>query len=114
MSNCNCNNTTLAESNKPWEGTTLKFLLTPTATGFDAAEDDWEVEIRYGSMGKVYKTFAKSDLVESNDGYFVVIETDGMNGLVRAIVRAYVNDEDCDNGIRKEVEVVDLCYINNI
>ena len=112
---CNCNNIqTLAHDTHPWVGTVLKFLVNPKATGFDAATDDWEVEVRYGSMGKVYKVFQKDDMVEKEDGYMIVIDTEGMNGMVRAIVYAYVPDADCEGNIRREVEVVDLCIINSL
>jgi len=110
--NCNKSQTTLALNEKPWQGTTLKFYLNPTATGFDAQTDDWEVEIRYGSSQRTYKTFKKTDLKESTDGWVLPIDTTNMNGLVRAIVLARLNDDDCDDGIRKEVCVVDLCELN--
>ena len=111
---CNCDNIqTLALDTHPWVGTVLKFLVNPTATGFDASTDNWEVEVRYGSYNKVYKVFKKTDMIEKPDGYVIVIDTEGMNGLVRAIVYAYVPDADC--GVtRKEVEVVDLCIINSL
>lgn len=108
---CNCNDDM---ENKVWVGTMLKFLVTPTATGFDADTDDWQVEIRYGSLGKVYKVFGKEDLAKTNDGYIVVIDTLGMNGMVYAIITAWVHDSDCEDGLRREVIKVCLIEIKNV
>lgn len=106
---CNCNDNNLE---RVFTGTVLKLFLSPTATGFDAFQDNWEVEVRYG-LGNVLATYAKSDMIEGDGGHIAVIDTTGANGIMWAIVRAYVPDADCPGGIRTEVISIDLCNIVN-
>lgn len=108
---CNCNNT---DCDKVWTGTMLKFIVQPEARGFNPDENDWSVEIRYGSLGKVYKTFQRDELIKSKDGYIVVIDTEGLNGMVYAIVTAWIPDTDCEDNLRREVVKVGLVNIQNV
>lgn len=110
--NCNGNGNNIDES--PWAGTDIKLLLNPQATGFDAKTDDWEVEIRYGQMGKLLKRYKKSDMTVVDDRYLIVIDTTGMNSSLYAVVYAFVPDSDCEGRVRKEVLKKFLCNVNNV
>lgn len=102
--NCNC-------ADKIYVGTTLKVAINPTATDFDPRTDNWTVEVRYGSQNLLYKVFQKEDLIDDDERYYAIIDTNGMIGDVKAIVRAEIPDDDCDDGIRYEVAVATICKI---
>lgn len=112
MANYNSINDDIYE--KAWAGTELKFLVNPEASGFYADDDDWSIEIRYGSLGKTLKVYQKSDLIRSTEGYICVIDTQGISGMVYAVVTAYVNDSDCEDGLRREVVKKELCYVLSV
>lgn len=99
-------------------GTEAKFLLEITSPGFDMDRDEFEVELKRGS---VTKTFAKSDLVvetytDTVDGnpveknnYYVCFDTREFGkGIMTAIVTAHVPDNDFPDGIRDEVDKFDF------
>lgn len=99
------------EVKRVYDGTTKKVKIDPKATGFTKATSNWSVEVRYGSLDKFYKKYEKSDMVvDTNDNYIIVIDTTGMTGMVRAIVKADIPDEECvvTDGIRHEVLVLEL------
>lgn len=94
-------------------GTDVKVAFTPSATGFDIDNDEWSVEIKYGSNETAYKTFTREDMiVEQNpkgeNVYSVILDTSNMVGLVFAVVRVRIPDRNCDDGIRKEVAKFEL------
>lgn len=107
--NCNCKN---LESSPA--GTTLKLMLTPEAEGFNPAVDNWTVRVTCGLAGHTYKVYTPSDMEEGDDGYIVVIDTTGMQGVLKAIVTAYVPDAQCAGGIRPEVVILDLRRITKV
>lgn len=109
---CNCANN--EEYEKAWAGTVLKLLVTPEATGFDIDDNEWYVEVRYGSLGKTLKVYGKSDLLRTDDGYVALIDTEGISGNIYIIVTAYVPDSDIRNGYRKEVVKEMLCNVMNV
>lgn len=101
-------------TNRKWYvGTTLKILVEPTATGFNAAENNWSVEVRYGSQDTLYKKYEKEDLVETDDGkYIAVVDTrEGVVGDVKVWVTAEIPDDDCEGGIRYEVGKSYVCTV---
>lgn len=109
---CNCCNN--EEYETAFAGTVLKLLVTPEATGFDIDDNEWNVEVKYGSLGKTLKVYEKSDMIRSDDGYIVLIDTEGISGYIHIIVTAYVPDSDIRNGFRKEVVKEALCNIMSV
>lgn len=89
-------------------GTEAKVVLTPVAEGFDPDENEWWVDVRYGSGNKLFKTYTKSDMVKSDGMWCIIVDTLTMSGDVRAIITAEIPDDDCDDGLRREVTVVRL------
>lgn len=100
--------TTIAEFD--YVGTDLKFLVEPTASGFNKTEDDWEVEVSRGN-GKVFH-FDRDDLArDEEDNFYVCFSTETYgSGLYMITIIAHVPDVDFEDGYREEVE--NLALIN--
>ena len=98
------------EQESYYVGTDLKFELDITASGFDMAEDDYEITLV--SNNRSYDVESK-DIVTSTDGkqYLLVDTTKFPSGLIKMVVTAYVPDDDFPNAVRREVTKADLCYI---
>ncbi len=96
---------------KYFVGTDLKFAITINCEGFDMDSDEYELQLRCSNK-KV--TLQKSDIVLGDQGehYLLVDTTQFPSGTLRLIVTAKVPDDDFDNGIRREVGRIDLCYIS--
>ena len=100
-----------------YTGTTVKTCIRPKGTGFDIDNHEWSVEVRYGG-NKTYKTFERADMrVRHNDqfnrnDYYIVVDTTKVTGVVKAIVRAKIPDNECDGGIRNEVAVIELYTVD--
>lgn len=92
-----------------YQGSIVKTRIRPKTTGFDIDNHVWSVEIRYGSYDKLYKKFERADFkvrenrLDSCNDYYVVVDTSGMSGVVKAIIRTETPDQECPEGIRKEV-----------
>lgn len=91
-------------------GTELKYLIEITASGFSMADDDFEVEIIRGS--KVLH-FDKTDMETDEQGnWYVCFDTkDLKTGKISARITAHVPDNDYPDGIRDEVQRIDLITV---
>lgn len=108
-----CNKNTHCCNRQPcYVGTDLKLLVEITAEGFDMDKDNYTIELR---CGRVTKTVPKSEIVvheEEDDGHYLIVDTREFGaGMLTAVVRAAVPDDDCPDGVRHEVAVVELCRI---
>ena len=105
-------------------GTERKFLVEITSPGFDMERDEFEIGL---SRGSVQKLFRKSDMVEetytvTEDGvqvekknYYLCFDTrDFGKGVITATIFAHVPDTDFDDGIRDEVDEIDLLNVKAI
>lgn len=83
-------------------GTDLKFLVEPSASGFDKARDEFEVTI---SRGQTERTFSKSELSVDRDGnYYVCFSTDDFGtGQYYITIITHTPDDDFDDGYRDEI-----------
>ena len=96
------------ENEEYYIGTDLKFKIDITASGFSQADDDYKIKVVCNGKSMIIN---KEDVVEGDDGYYILIPSDQFQpGLVKIIVTATVDDDDFVEG-RREVEVKDLCYI---
>ena len=95
-------------------GSDLKFLVEPSATGFDKEEDDWEVIISRGSGKEL--VFNKEDLAKDGEGnFYVCFSTEGLgSGQYMITVIAHVPDNDFEDGFREEVENLALINIKKV
>lgn len=98
---------------KIYVGTELKFKIEIEAPGFSMDDDDFTVTIRRRSQEQLFR---KGDLVTDGEGgYYVCFDTAEFGaGLISAVIRAYVPDDDFEDGFRTEVMVVDLAMINKV
>ena len=120
--NCNCNGDGL-EFNGTWLGTVLKYKVEITAEGFSMDEDDFDIEIRRGKESIVLD---KSDLIihdiEDEDTgevteteYYMAIDTAALGpGKYEVITRAYVPDDDIEDGVRPEIDKQTLIIVNAV
>lgn len=83
-------------------GTKLKFVVDITASGFSMVDDDFTVTLKRGPTRHV---FSKDDLVrDAEDNFYVCFDSSEFGqGVIDAIVTAYVPDSDFDDGFRTEV-----------
>lgn len=93
-------------------GTELKFKVSIVADGFSMSDDDFSVEIVRGDRRLL---FEKDDLVRDGDDFYCCFDTAYFGtGYIQAIIRAYVPDDDFDDGIRTEVYKFDLLKIERV
>lgn len=96
-------------TDKIYDGTEVKFLLEILTSGFDMNEDDFEVIL---TRGNKRMTLGKADLLCDDDYWYVAFDTGFFGpGTVNCIVKAYVPDDDFDDGLRTEVIKFDLLTI---
>lgn len=90
-------------------GTDLKFKIELTAEGFNQGTDKYYVDVYCEGA---WQHIENTDIVAGADGYYMTVNTEGfMPGTVSMVVTAFVPDEDCPGGVRKEVGVQTLCQI---
>lgn len=91
-------------------GTDLKFLVEPTADGFNKVRDEWEVTI---SRGQNERTFSKSELAkDEQDNFYVCFSTDYFGvGQYYITVTTHTPDEDFEDGFRDDIQQYPLCKI---
>lgn len=94
-------------------GTELKFIIEITADGFSMVDNNFTVTLKRGSYSR---TFEKGDLVQDDeDNFYLCFDSSEFGkGLITAIIRAYVPDEDFDDGFRTEIQKFDLIKIESI
>ena len=91
-------------------GSNLKFLVEPSASGFDKSRDNFTVTI---SSQKKSRTWEKVDLILDQQGnYYVPVDTAFFGtGIYLITVKTYTPDDDFDGGIRVGIEQMELCNI---
>ena len=102
---CVCGNT--------YYGTTPKYRLDINA-GMPMSDFDFDVKLINGSN---HITIEKSDMPVDSDGYYYLCfdTTDLGIGRVKAVITAYIDDQDYDGGVRREVFVINnLLYIKEV
>ena len=92
--------------NTAFVGTEVKYLVKIESCGFDQATDDFDIILKRGT---VTRTFHKADLVEettaSGKNYYLCFDTTDFGpGNITCIVKAYVPDNDFQDGIRTEID----------
>lgn len=103
----------LISSGTIYVGTTLKVALTPMAEGFDPESNNWTVDVYYGDGDNAPIHYDKSDLVQGDGVFYLIIDTAELSGDIRAVIKADISDPDCDDSIRHEVAVVNICRLIN-
>lgn len=95
-------------------GTDLKFLVEPSASGFDKEEDDWEVIVSKGK-GKEFH-FDRDDLAKDDQGNFYVCFSTEVYGSGKYMITviAHIPDNDFEDGYREEVENAALINVKKI
>ncbi len=111
---CNCGE---MEFDGAYVGTKLKYKVEITAEGFSMDRDEFEVEIRRGKQSVVIK---KQDMLihepESGDmEYYIVVDTEALgSGKYEVITRAYVPDDDFEEGVRPEIDKQTLIVVAGV
>lgn len=106
MKNCKCN----CDQERYFVGTDLKFAIDITADGFSMDSDDYSMVLVCGNK---QVTVTKADIKEDDGGvHYLMIDTNQFPaGMLRLVVTARVPDTDFTGGIRREVDMLDLCLI---
>lgn len=100
----------MAQTNRTFLGTEVKFLVTIEADGFDMERDDFNITLKRGGSTLV---FDKTDLVHDVDSFYLCFDTKDLgSGVVTATITAYVPDNDFDDGLRTEVYKFDLMTVD--
>ena len=94
-------------------GTDLKFIVEPSAPGFDKVRDEFEVKI---SRGDTSRTFSKSELVvDEQNNYYVCFSTEEFGlGQYYITIFTHTPDEDFEDGFRDEIWQGVLCKIEKL
>ena len=100
----------MAIQDRAFLGTEMKFKVEITATGFSMVNDDFTVTLKRGAITKTYQ---KSDLIYDGYGFYICFDTAEFgSGVMTAIIRAEVPDDDFDDGFRTEVYKFDFLTID--
>lgn len=105
-----------------YKGTEKKFSLDIDAEGFDMDEDDFQVEVctpRSSVVGvkslggsadvRIFREDSDSSSSGESGTWWVIVDTQNLiPGDLRVIVTAHVPDANANDGIRNEVDVVQL------
>lgn len=96
-----------------YTGDDLKFQITLTAEGFDQTSCNYNIDLY---CGKNVQHFDQDDVKEGADGkfYLPIPKTKLSPGLMKMVITAHVPDDDFADGIRDEVEVINLGTIKSI
>lgn len=91
-------------------GDDLKFLVEPSATGFDITRDEFYVTV---SRGSKEHTWEKSELsIDSSGNYYVCFSTTEFGyGLYYMTITTRTPDDDFDDGFRDEIFQLELIDI---
>lgn len=94
-------------------GTELKYAIEITSQGFSMDDDDFVVYIMKGR--NVIKEYAKSDLVVEDDTWLLCIDTEEIGlGSFDVAAKAYVPDDHFPDGIRTEIERVQVFNVKKL
>lgn len=94
------------------QGEEAKYFVDITHEGFDMETDDFEIELRYGLMGKSIKLTKQDMTADSSGKYFFQFDTSGIVGKVTAVCTYKVPDtDDVDDSERTKVDEQLLCFI---
>lgn len=100
----------MAQTNRTFLGTEVKFLVTIEADGFDMERDDFNITLKRGGSSLF---FEKADLVHDENSFYLCFDTKDLgSGVVTATITAYVPDNDFDDGLRTEVYKFDLMTVD--
>lgn len=93
-----------------YRGTELKFRLTIEADGFSMEDDDFAVRVY--SRRKSIKIPKENMIVDGEGNYIFTFGTADLDtGDITLETTAYVPDTDFDDGIRTEVNKIELCKV---
>lgn len=94
-------------------GTELKFRINIEAGGFSMVDDDFTVTIKRGSTQKI---FSKADLArDAEDNFYVCFDSAEFgDGMIQAVITAYVPDAAFPDGFRTEVYAMDLVNVKRV
>ena len=95
------------------QGETVKYLMNITRKDFSMAEQDFQVELRWGMLGES-KVIKKSEMLESGNGYIFSFSTDGMVGKVTALATWYYEDTDVPGSVRPETDEQVICNVTTV
>lgn len=94
------------------EGDVAKFLLVITHEDFDQDKDNYKVILSWNFRES--KTIEKAEMITDEDGnIYLVFDSTGMVGLVKATCVYDVEDSDMESGVRQEVNYQWLCFVTD-
>ena len=94
------------------QGETVKYIITSRNPHFDIEEDNFYVELIYGTRGRKL-VIPKSEMLYGTGGeYLMQFSTKGMVGKVTARTVFFVKDVDINpDGEREEVDEQVICFV---
>ena len=85
------------------QGEQARFIVKSNRADFSFEESDYSLEIIYGMNGQRI-TIGKDEFVKEGNDWTVRFSTSGIIGSMTARLTVNFEDEDCEGGIRKEVD----------
>jgi hypothetical protein len=102
----------MAQEDRYYLGSDLKFKIEITAAGFDQATDDYTVDLYCGNKKIAY---TRADIVEQAGDYYLLVNTSLLKpGIMKLVITAMVPDNTFASGVRREVEVKTIGVIKSI
>lgn len=103
----------MAQEDKYYLGSDLKFKIDITASGFDQDTDEYRIDLYCGNKKL---TYTDQDIVtDPETGYhYLLVDTNLLRpGSIKLVVTALVPDEIFTSGVRREVDVKNIGFIKN-
>ena len=92
-------------------GDVAKYQVTIDHEDFDQQADSFKVILRWGFLNQS-EEILKSQMPHDEDGnWFMLFDTDDMNGKIMAECHYFVPDSDIEGGIREEVDRQWLAFV---
>ena len=85
-------------------GEDLKFKIAISANGFSQSTDNYDIDIYCGEQ---CLSFNQDDVIEDNGNFFLPVPTSNIitPGTLKMVIKAYVPDQDFEDGYRTEIAV---------
>lgn len=98
-------------SNIVEQGEDVKYKITISQQGFVQNDDNFQVTLKWGMLGKEL-TITKDEMIsDSDDNWYFMFSTADMVGRVKALCSYDVPDGDYPEGYRTETDLQCICVV---
>lgn len=93
------------------QGEEVKYKVTISHQGFNMNQNDFQIRLKYGMLGKSLLITKDEMISNSRDEWYFMFSTDEMVGRIKAECTLFIPDTDYADGFRTEVDLQTLCTV---